>query len=188
LPHGLLHTTMNFGFRDSQSFPMSREPLSSRTPEHRNVEMPKRLQSTISPLGYALVHMTTSHKTTVLFPSGLINTRARPLVNGTPEIRFPKSRFVSPLLLSRFWVSKHRNAGPLSSELPKFLEMPKPLLLFQWDPIQILSGFINARARPLVNGTPEFPMWTPFRDFPRNPGLLPRVLPQMDGPRRFTIS
>jgi hypothetical protein len=57
-------------------------PLTSQSPKFQNVEM---MFTTISPLGYSLAHMTTSHMTTVLFLLGFINTRARPLVNETPE-------------------------------------------------------------------------------------------------------
>jgi hypothetical protein len=119
--------------------------------------MPKILRSTISPLGYALAHMTTSHKTAVLFPLGLINMRARPLVKGTPEL--PISDFPKwPLHIS-----------PPGYALIQVTTPHKTSFLF-------LSGFINTRARPLVNGTPEFPMDSSFQDFPRNPRLQTRVL------------
>jgi hypothetical protein len=80
------------------------------------------------PPSYALASMTTSHKTTVLFPSGLINTRARPLVNGTPEFSifdFPKwviSRHVASLnrtVQIYFETSTMECPDLLSSGLPK---------------------------------------------------------------------
>jgi hypothetical protein len=151
----------------------------SRSPKYRNAEM---ALTVISPLGQILVHVTTSHMTTVPF-RGFLDAKAPDLLSsGLPESRLPKSRYAYAPTFSFFHVFRVSNAErlgslvlgtpnvPNSEMTTNTLDLHDPCFSSVTSGFHIL-GFPEARfSQSLLFGFPGI----------RNTdilALLPRVLP-----------
>jgi hypothetical protein len=150
----------------------------------------------ISPLGYALVNMTSSHMTTVSLPSGFVKARAQPLVNGTPESPIPDfpKRVISRHVATRnrsvydcFGVSTMEHPDLSSPELPssRFPISRNGKSHDTWPPLigrpESTSGFLPWNA-PIFRHQNSRVLDSRF---PEVENLLTRGLRYSDGPDLF---
>jgi hypothetical protein len=147
-----------------------------------------------------LVPVTLLHMTAVLF-WGFPVCNSWSLVLLTPEMSIPgmpKWQCFGHLPLCNFGFPNTEMTGPffcLTPELPK-PGMPKcsqqhfsPECLSRTSHFQTSRLPLHHLFTVLWYSRYLNPLkYSSFWDFPQNPGLLPRVLPKMDGPHRFTIS